>query len=109
MSQVAKYQFAALHRCTGQKNNTATISRAAPIQQTTSYLFDNTDHAGLLFGLPDFDNIYSQTVISTIAVCRDHIASLDGERIAQKRIVPQENLSMVAISLPSFTSFSSNK
>ena len=44
----------------GQEPDPATNSRAVPIYQTTSYTFNDTDHAGRLFGLQEFGNIYSR-------------------------------------------------
>ena len=44
----------------GQEADSATNSRALPIYQTTSYVFNDTDHAANLFGLKEFGNIYTQ-------------------------------------------------
>ena len=44
----------------GQIPDSATGSRAVPIYQTTSYVFDSTDHAASLFNLQTFGNIYTR-------------------------------------------------
>ena len=50
----------ALHA--GQKPDPATNARAVPIYQTTSYVFNDADHAARLFGLQEFGNIYTRIV-----------------------------------------------
>ena len=49
----------ALHA--GQEPDPATNARAVPIYATTSYVFNDTDHAAALFGLAEFGNIYSRS------------------------------------------------
>jgi O-acetylhomoserine (thiol)-lyase len=66
--QSPSYKFETLQLHAGQKKDTATNSRAVPIYQTTSYLFDDTDHAARLFGLQEFGNIYSRIMNPTVAV-----------------------------------------
>ena len=56
----------ALHA--GQEVDPTTGSRAVPIYATTSYVFNNTDHAAALFGLTEFGNIYSRLMNPTVDV-----------------------------------------
>ena len=53
-------------------------SRAVPIYPTTSYVFDDTDHAARLFGLQEFGNIYSRLMNPTVEVLEKRLAALDG-------------------------------
>jgi O-acetylhomoserine (thiol)-lyase len=62
----------------GQEPDPTTNSRAVPIYQTTSYVFDDTDHAGRLFGLEEFGNIYSRLMNPTTDVLEKRIAALEG-------------------------------
>ena len=65
----------------GQKPDSATNARAVPIYQTTSYVFDSTDHAANLFGLKEFGNIYTRIMNPTTDVFEKRIAALNaGER-----------------------------
>lgn len=62
----------------GHKPDPATKARAVPIYQTTSYLFDNTDHAARLFSLEESGNIYTRIMNPTSDVFEQRIASLEG-------------------------------
>ena len=66
----------ALHA--GQRPDPVTGSRAVPIYQTTSYVFEDTEHAANLFNLQRFGNIYSRIMNPTNAVFEERIASLEG-------------------------------
>ena len=55
-----------------------TNSVAVPIHQTTSYQFDDCDHAANLFALSELGNIYSRIMNPTVAVLEDRIAALEG-------------------------------
>ena len=66
----------ALHA--GQEPDPATNSRAVPIYATTSYVFNDTDHAASLFGLQEFGNIYTRLQNPTTDVLEKRIAALDG-------------------------------
>jgi O-acetylhomoserine (thiol)-lyase len=66
----------ALHA--GQRPDPATGARAVPIYQTTSYVFDDTDHAAALFNLQRFGHIYSRITNPTNAVFEERIAALHG-------------------------------
>lgn len=78
MSQASKYRFETLQLHAGQQVESTTKSRAVPIYQTTSYVFDDADHAARLFGLEEFGNIYSRIMNPTVAVFEDRIAALEG-------------------------------
>jgi O-acetylhomoserine (thiol)-lyase len=56
----------ALHA--GQRPDSATGARAVPIYQTTSYVFDDTEHAANLFNLQRFGNIYTRIMNPPTAV-----------------------------------------
>ncbi len=62
----------------GQEPDPVTHSRAVPIYQTTSYLFDSTEHAANLFGLKEFGNIYTRIMNPTTDVFEKRIAALEG-------------------------------
>lgn len=65
----------ALHA--GQRPDAATGARAVPIYQTTSYVFEDTEHAANLFNLQRFGNIYTRIMNPTTAVLEERIASLE--------------------------------
>lgn len=62
----------------GQAPDPATNARAVPIYQSTSFVFNDTDHAGRLFGLQEFGNIYSRIMNPTCDVLEKRIALLEG-------------------------------
>jgi len=62
----------------GQELDPATLSRAVPIYQTTSYGFRDTDHAANLFALKEFGNIYTRIMNPTTDVFEKRIAALEG-------------------------------
>ena len=55
-----------------------TNARAVPIYQTTSYTFDDTQHAARLFALQEFGNIYTRIMNPTTDVLEQRIAALEG-------------------------------
>jgi O-acetylhomoserine (thiol)-lyase len=61
----------------GQKPD-STGARAVPIYQTTSFVFENSDHAAALFGLQQFGNIYTRIMNPTTAVFEERVAALEG-------------------------------
>jgi O-acetylhomoserine/O-acetylserine sulfhydrylase len=73
-----KYRFETLQLHAGQRPDPTTNSRAVPIYQTTSYNFNNTEHAASLFALKEFGNIYTRIMNPTNAVFEDRIAALEG-------------------------------
>jgi len=62
----------------GAQPDPATGARATPIYQTTSFVFDDVDHAAALFGLQAFGNIYTRIMNPTQAVLEERIAALEG-------------------------------
>ncbi|TGD86756.1 bifunctional o-acetylhomoserine/o-acetylserine sulfhydrylase [Mycolicibacterium sp. CH28] len=62
----------------GQTPDAVTHARALPIYQTTSYTFDNTDHAAALFGLTEPGNIYTRLMNPTTDTVEQRIAALEG-------------------------------
>lgn len=62
----------------GHNGDPATKSRAVPIYQTTSYTFDNADHASRLFALEEFGNIYTRINNPTTDVLEQRVAQLEG-------------------------------
>ena len=70
------FETLALHG--GQKSDPTTGARAVPIYQTTSYQFNDTDHAARLFGLQEFGNIYTRIMNPTTDVLEQRIAALEG-------------------------------
>lgn len=62
----------------GQAPDPATNSRAVPIYQTTSYVFNSAEHAANLFGLKEFGNIYTRIMNPTTDVLEKRLAELDG-------------------------------
>jgi O-acetylhomoserine (thiol)-lyase len=62
----------------GQEPDPTTGARAVPIYQTTSYQFQNTEHAANLFALKEFGNIYTRIMNPTTDVLEKRITSLDG-------------------------------
>ncbi|MCC6793243.1 MAG: O-acetylhomoserine aminocarboxypropyltransferase/cysteine synthase [Thermomicrobiales bacterium] len=62
----------------GQTPDPTTNARAVPIYQTTSYVFNDTDHAARLFGLKEFGNVYTRIMNPTTDVLEKRIAALEG-------------------------------
>ncbi|WP_035214269.1 homocysteine synthase [Desulfitobacterium hafniense] len=62
----------------GQTADPTTGSRAVPIYQTSSYVFDNAEHAANLFGLKETGNIYTRIMNPTTDVFEQRIAALEG-------------------------------
>lgn len=62
----------------GQEPDPTTGSRTVPIYQTTSYVFNDTDHAKKLFGLEETGNIYTRIMNPTVDVFEKRIAALEG-------------------------------
>jgi O-acetylhomoserine (thiol)-lyase len=77
-----EYGFDTLCLHAGQIPDAATGSRAVPIYQTTSYVFDSPDHAASLFNLQTFGNVYSRLSNPTVAVLEERIAALENGRAA---------------------------
>lgn len=73
-----KYNFETLQLHAGQTVDPTTKSRAVPIYQTTSYVFEDAQEAEDLFGLKKTGNIYSRIGNPTVAVFEDRLAALEG-------------------------------
>jgi O-acetylhomoserine (thiol)-lyase len=74
----AKQHLATLAVHAGQSPDPTTGSVAVPIYQTTSYQFQDADHAGRLFGLKEFGNIYTRIMNPTTDVLEKRVAALEG-------------------------------
>jgi O-acetylhomoserine (thiol)-lyase len=74
--RVPGFDTLAIHA--GAKPDPATGARVTPIYQTTSYVFDNAEHAASLFSLQAFGNIYTRIMNPTQAVLEERIAALEG-------------------------------
>jgi O-acetylhomoserine (thiol)-lyase len=73
-----KQHFETLQLHAGQQVDPATNSRAIPIYQTSSYVFNNAEHAANLFALKEFGNIYTRIMNPTTDVFEQRIAALEG-------------------------------
>src|SRR5664280_2228496 len=78
MSEPKQHQLATLAVHAGQSPDPTTGSRSVPIYQTTSYLFQDADHAGRLFALKEFGNIYTRIMNPTTDVFEKRVAALEG-------------------------------
>ncbi len=74
--------FETLQLHAGQEPDSATGARAVPIYQTTSFVFNSTEHAADLFALKDFGNIYTRIMNPTTDVFEKRIAALEGGKAA---------------------------
>ena len=74
----ASWSFETKQIHAGQTPDPATHARALPIYQTTSYTFDNTEHAAALFGLAEPGNIYTRIMNPTQDTVEQRIAALEG-------------------------------
>lgn len=73
-----EYRYETLQLHAGQEPDATTNSRAVPIYQTTSYVFNDSEHAASLFGLKEFGNIYTRIMNPTTDVFEKRIAALEG-------------------------------
>lgn len=73
-----KFGFTTRQLHAGQQPDPATGSRAVPIYQTTSYVFNDTEHAAKLFALEEFGNIYTRIMNPTTDVFEQRVADLEG-------------------------------
>src|SRR3954468_7378811 len=78
MSEDRTPGFSTLAVHAGAQPDAATGARATPIYQTTSFVFDDVDHAASLFGLQAFGNIYTRIGNPTNAVLEERVAALEG-------------------------------
>ena len=79
---MANYKFNTLQVHGGQEVDPVTKSRAVPIYQTTSYVFDNAEHGADLFALKQSGNIYTRLMNPTTDVFEKRIALLEGGKAA---------------------------
>ncbi len=75
---MTEYRYETLQVHAGQDPAPGTNARAVPIYQTTSYTFNDADHAARLFGLQEFGNIYTRIMNPTTDVFEKRIAALEG-------------------------------
>jgi O-acetylhomoserine/O-acetylserine sulfhydrylase len=75
---MSNLHFETLQLHAGQQPDPTTKARAVPIYQTTSYVFDNAEHAANLFGLKQFGNIYTRIMNPTTDVFEQRMAALEG-------------------------------
>jgi O-acetylhomoserine (thiol)-lyase len=78
MDENVKYHLETLALHAGHVVDSDTLSRAVPIYQTTSFLFRDTEHAGNLFALKEFGNIYTRLMNPTTDVLEKRLAALEG-------------------------------
>ncbi|QIB35444.1 O-acetylhomoserine aminocarboxypropyltransferase [Ancylobacter pratisalsi] len=78
MTDASSPGFATLAVHAGAQPDPTTKARATPIYQTTSFVFDDADHAAALFGLQAFGNIYTRITNPTTAVLEERVAALEG-------------------------------
>ena len=78
MSDAQKQHLATLAVHAGQTPDPTTGACAVPIYQTASYVFQDADHAGRLFGLKEFGNIYTRIMNPTTDVFEKRVAALEG-------------------------------
>ena len=77
-----EFGFETLCLHAGQIPDTQTGSRAVPLYQTTSYVFDSADHAASLFNLQTFGNVYTRISNPTTAVFEERVAAIEAGRAA---------------------------
>ncbi|MFY7652871.1 MAG: PLP-dependent transferase, partial [Chitinophagaceae bacterium] len=75
---MSNLHFETLQLHAGQQPDATTNARAVPLYQTTSYVFNNAEHAANLFGLKAFGNIYTRLMNPTTDVFEQRIAALEG-------------------------------
>ena len=75
---MTSHRFETLQLHAGQVADPATNSRAVPIYQTSSYVFNDAEHGANLFGLKEFGNIYTRLMNPTTDVFEKRVAALEG-------------------------------
>ena len=99
MSDSPNYRAETLALHAGQEVDPTTKSRAVPIYQTTSYVFDDADHAARLFGLKEFGNIYTRLMNPTTDVLEKRVAALEGGVAALAVASGQSAISLALLTL----------
>ena len=102
-AQSAAWSFETRQIHAGQTPDGDTHARALPIYQTTSYTFDNTEHASNLFALKEFGNIYTRIMNPTQAVLEERVAALEGGTAARQES-RSSGFSTKVVSMPSLGS-----
>ena len=77
-ADVPAYGFETLAIHAGASPDPTTGARTTPIFQTTSYVFEDADHAASLFNLQTFGNIYTRLTNPTVSVLEERVAALEG-------------------------------
>src|SRR3954470_23552780 len=75
---MSNLKFETLQVHAGQEVDPTTGSRAVPLYQTTSYVFNNAEHGANLFALKEFGNIYTRLMNPTTDVFEKRVAALEG-------------------------------
>ncbi|WP_157008515.1 bifunctional o-acetylhomoserine/o-acetylserine sulfhydrylase [Agromyces laixinhei] len=78
MTETADWRFETKQVHSGAAPDPVTNARATPIYQTTSYVFNSSEHAQNLFALAEFGNIYTRIQNPTQAVVEERVAALEG-------------------------------
>jgi len=78
MAEEPKYNLETLALHAGHTVDADTLSRAVPIYQTTSFVFENSQHAADLFSLAKFGNIYTRLMNPTTDVLEKRLAAMEG-------------------------------
>ena len=99
MSEETHYKAETLALHAGQKPDPTTNARAVPIYQTTSYVFNDADHAARLFGLQEFGNIYTRLMNPTTDVFEQRVAALEGGVAALAVASGQSAISLAILTL----------
>ena len=79
---MSNLKFETLQLHAGQEPDPTTLSRAVPIYQTTSYVFNSSEHGANLFALKEFGNVYTRIMNPTTDVFEKRIAALEGGTMA---------------------------
>ncbi len=93
------HEFSTQSLHAGHRSDPATGSRAVPIYQTTSYLFDSVEHAAGLFGLEQAGNIYSRIMNPTVDVLEKRLACLEGGSAALALASGQSAITIAILNL----------
>jgi O-acetylhomoserine (thiol)-lyase len=91
------FRYETLQVHAGQSPDSATNSRAVPIYQTTSYVFNNSEHGANLFALKEFGNIYTRIMNPTSDVFEKRVAALEGG-VAALAVSSGQAAQLIAIS-----------
>ncbi len=92
-----QYRYETLQVHAGQSPDSATNSRAVPIYQTSSYVFNNSEHGANLFALKEFGNIYTRIMNPTSDVFEKRVAALEGG-VAALAVSSGQAAQLIAIS-----------